>query len=169
MPKVYPTFGDSVYAIHLFRGNILKLNGNFTINAPRQRVWDTLNDVDSLRSIIPGASSLTETAPDEYSASITAGVGPVKGNFQGKVVIRDRDEPRYYRLLIEGRARQGWMKGDGSVELTESTPDTTEVSVQGDFQVGGLIARVGQRMLSGVSNQMMQSFFRDLERIASGK
>ena len=97
------------------------------------------------------------------------GVGPVKGNFQGKVAIKDRDEPRYYRLLVEGKARQGWMKGDGSVELTESTPETTEVDVQGDFQVGGLIARVGQRMLSGVSNQMMQSFFKDLERLASGK
>ncbi len=151
------------------RNNNLKISGNFTIKAPRQRVWEVLNDVESLKSIIPGAQSLTETAPDEYSASMIVGVGPVKGNFQGKVAIKDRDEPRYYRLLVEGKARQGWMKGDGSVELTESTPETTEVDVQGDFQVGGLIARVGQRMLSGVSNQMMQSFFKDLERLALGK
>ena len=60
-----------------------------------------------------------------------------------------------------------WFRRKGSVELTELSDAVTEVAVAGDFQVGGLIARVGQRMLQGVSKQLMQSFFKDLNRIAS--
>lgn len=145
----------------------MKLDGKFVIDAPRERVWEVLNDIESLRSVIPGVQSLTEEDTDKYSASMRVGVGPIRGDFNGKVEITDRDEPRYYRLLVEGRGRQGWMKGSGSVELAELSDAVTEVSVAGDFQVGGLIARVGQRMLQGVSKQLMQSFFKDLNRIAS--
>ncbi len=144
----------------------MKISGEFTVNAPRDKVWETLNDVEALGSMIPGAKGLTEVDPDEYTASMDLGIGPIRTSFTGKVRISERDEPNSYKLQVEGNSRHGWMNGTGKVELEEASPSTTLIRADGDLNVGGMIARVGQRMLPGISKQMMQTFFSNVERHA---
>ena len=144
----------------------MKISGEFTVNAPRDKVWETLNDVEALGSMIPGAKGLTEVDPDEYTASMDLGIGPIRTSFTGKVRISERDEPNSYKLQVEGNSRHGWMNGTGKVELEEASPSTTLIRADGDLKVGGMIARVGQRMLPGISKQMMQTFFSNVERHA---
>ena len=50
--------------------------------------------------------------------------------------------------------------------MTEDGGVTT-VSVDGDGQAGGLIARVGQRMMENVSRTMMDRFFNCLAESAT--
>ena len=117
--------------------------------------------------MIPGAKGLREVGPDEYAASMDLGIGPIRTSFNGKVKISDRDEPSSYKLSLDGDSRHGWMKGTGSVELEVVTGDSTLIKATGDVQTGGMIARVGQRMLPGIAKQMMQSFFKNVERNAA--
>ena len=142
----------------------MKISGEYTVNAPRQRVWETLNDVEALGSMIPGAKGLKEVGPDEYTATMDVGIGPIKTSFSGKVKISEREEPSRYKLNVEGNSRHGWMNGTGDIELEEVTSDSTLVRAEGNVQVGGMIARVGQRMLPGVSKQLMGVFFKNVER-----
>ena len=141
----------------------MKISGEYTVNAPRQRVWETLNDVEALGSMIPGAKGLKEVGPDEYTATMDVGIGPIKTSFSGKVKISEREEPSRYKLNVEGNSRHGWMNGTGDIELEEVTSDSTLVRAEGNVQVGGMIARVGQRMLPGVSKQLMGVFFKNVE------
>ena len=62
----------------------MKISGEFTVNAPKQKVWETLNDVEALGSMIPGAKGLKEVGPDEYTANMDVGIGPIKGQFCGE-------------------------------------------------------------------------------------
>jgi carbon monoxide dehydrogenase subunit G len=144
----------------------VKISGEFTVKAPKQKVWETLNDVEALGSMIPGAKGLTEVGPDEYTATMDVGIGPIKTSFAGKVKIEDRDAPNSYRLLVDGNSRHGWMKGTGKVELEEIDAQSTLIKADGDIHVGGMIARVGQRMLPGVSKQLMGVFFKNVEKAA---
>ena len=146
----------------------MKISGEFTVNAPKQKVWETLNDVEALGSMIPGAKGLKEVGEDEYTARMDIGIGPIKTSFAGKVRIEEREEPNSYRLQVDGNSRHGWMKGTGKVELEEVNADSTLVRADGEIQVGGMIARVGQRMLPGVSKQLMGVFFDNVEK-AAGK
>ncbi len=145
----------------------MKIDGKFTINAPRQQVWETLNDVETLGSMIPGAKGLREVGPDEYQATMDLGIGPIKTSFTGKVKIADRVEPSHYVLHVEGNSRHGWMNGTGTVDLEEVSEDSTLVNAVGDVRVGGMIARVGQRMIPGLAKQMMQTFFKNVEAAAN--
>ena len=151
------------------RGRIVKISGEFTVNATRDKVWETLNDIEALGSMIPGAKGLTEVGPDEYTATMDLGIGPIRTSFKGRVRISERDEPNSYKLQVEGDSRHGWMNGTGKVELKEASPDTTLIRADGDLNVGGMIARVGQRMLPGISKQMMQTFFTNVERHAKNR
>jgi carbon monoxide dehydrogenase subunit G len=91
------------------------------------------------------------------------GVGPIKGAFGGKILMREKNPPFSYKLIVEGSGSAGFVRGEGTLTLGESEGDKTAVLVSGDAQVGGLIAGVGQRLLEGVAKQMMGQFFRCLQ------
>lgn len=145
----------------------MKIDGKFTVSAPRASVWEVLDDPVTLRNLVPGAQSLERTGDDEFRARMIVGVGPIKATFNGKLEVIERCEPEYNRMRITGDAKQGRIAGEATVRAEEIADDETEVTVAGDVQVSGMIARVGQRMLGGVSQQMMRQFFTDLAREAT--
>ena len=135
----------------------MKLDGNYVIAAPRERVYEKLRDPAYLKESIPNCQSL-ELQPDgRYVAKIQAGVGAVRGTFTGHVQITDEVAPSTYRLVIEGSGGPGFIKGEAVVNLSEA-PEGTNVAVAGDGQVGGMIAGVGQRVLLPAGRMMMNQF-----------
>jgi uncharacterized protein len=136
----------------------MKVEGVYTFPGPPQQVWDLLLDPDSLRTCIPGAESLTETSADHWDAVLRVGVAAIKGTYKGKVAIVDRVPPTSYVLQVEGSGGPGFVKGSAKVTL-EPEGDGTRVKVDGEGQVGGMLAGVGQRMLPGVAKMLMNQFF----------
>ncbi|MBV9173025.1 MAG: carbon monoxide dehydrogenase subunit G [Chloroflexi bacterium] len=136
----------------------MKVEGVYSFPGPPQKVWDLLLNSDSLRACIPGVESLTETSPDHFDAVMRVGVAAIKGTYKGKVAIVDRQEPNGYTLQVEGSGGPGFVKGSAKVSL-EADGEGTKVSVDGDGQVGGMLAGVGQRMLPGVAKMLMNQFF----------
>jgi carbon monoxide dehydrogenase subunit G len=85
----------------------------------------------------------------------------VSGRFDGKVRIADQDPPRHFRLIVEGSGKIGFMKGEGLLTFTPA--DTgTDVSFDGDVQVGGTIAAVGQRLIDTTAKMLIKRFFDQL-------
>jgi carbon monoxide dehydrogenase subunit G len=136
----------------------MKVEGVYSFPGPPQKVWDLLLNPDSLRACIPGVETLTETSPDHFDAVMRVGVAAIKGTYKGKVAIVDRQEPNGYTLEVEGSGGPGFVKGTAKVSL-QPDGDNTRVSVDGDGQVGGMLAGVGQRMLPGVAKMLMNQFF----------
>lgn len=136
----------------------MKVEGVYSFPGPPQKVWDLLLDPQSLHACIPGVETLTETSPDHWDAVMRVGVAAIKGTYKGKVAIVDRQPPHTYTLQVEGSGGPGFVKGSAKVSL-EPDGDNTRVRVEGDGQVGGMLAGVGQRMLPGVAKMLMNQFF----------
>jgi carbon monoxide dehydrogenase subunit G len=136
----------------------MKVEGVYTFPGPAQQVWDLLLSADSLRACIPGVESLTETGPDHWDAVMRVGVAAIKGTYKGKVAIVDKQPPTAYTLEVEGSGGPGFVKGIAKISL-EPDGNGTLVKVEGDGQVGGMLAGVGQRMLPGVAKMLMNQFF----------
>ncbi len=147
----------------------MEITGEFKIKGSRQEIWDLLNDPDELAKAIPGADRLIEEAPDRYRAEMSVGVGMIRGKFGGSVTVEDKLEPESYRMTVDGKGGAGWMKGDGKIELAEAGEEATLISVAGDASVGGLLARVGQRMVRNVANSLMKQFFQNIEKQAAAR
>ena len=92
----------------------------------------------------------------------------VKGTFTGYVQITDQQEPNHYKLLVEGSGGPGFVKGEGTMDLTDDG-DGTQVAVVGDAQVGGMIAGVGQRVIAPTAKMMMNQFFGCMQRKIEAK
>jgi carbon monoxide dehydrogenase subunit G len=140
----------------------LKIDGSYTFNAPRDRVWQVLLDPKVLAQCVPGCERLNEVGPDQYEAIMKVGVASVKGTYKGRVSIKDKQPPSHYVLSGEGSGGPGFMQGDVAVDLEENNGQTL-LKYSSDAKVGGLIASIGQRMLGGVAKMMLDQFFKKME------
>jgi uncharacterized protein len=141
----------------------MKISGNYTINANRQDVWTRLLDPDSLSSCIPGVEKLNKTGENEYEMAMNVGVGMIRGTYEGKVRITNINEPTDYTMYVEGSGRPGFVKGTGNIQLEDKGDDTTEITYDGDVEVGGPVGSVAQRMLGSVSKRLVDQFFSCVE------
>lgn len=140
----------------------MKISGSYTLSVPPERAYQLLQDSAILAQAIPGCESLEEIAPDEYRMKMKVLLAALSGQFEGKVRITDQSPPASFRLIVEGSGRVGFVKGDGLLTLlpaSSNPPVSTVVSYEGDAQVGGTLAAVGQRLLDGTSKMMIKKFF----------
>jgi uncharacterized protein len=140
----------------------MDLSASYTFAAPRAAVWNLLNDMDAVAACLPGCDRLEPIGEDTYRAELTLAVSAISGRYTGTVAILDKRPPDSYRIVVDGTGTSGFVKGEATVQLVEEKALTT-VNVAGQAQVGGLIARVGQRLLSTVSKMMMDRFFSCLQ------
>ena len=137
----------------------MKIAGEITLSAPRERVWNLFTNPERLSKLIPGCEKLETIGPDEYAGTIVVGIAAVKGTYDGKLKIVDQRPPEHYRMMVDGKGRQGFLKGSGTLDLAPQDPRTTIVKYAGDVQVGGPLIQVGQRMIDSAARMMLGQFF----------
>jgi uncharacterized protein len=140
----------------------VKVHGQHTLNAPRDKVWAFLMNPAAIAKVMPGCEQLEEVAPDTYRATLKLGIAAVKGTYIGSVKIFDKTPPTHYRMAIDGNGTPGFVKGEATIDLQEHD-DKTMLIYDADTQVGGLIANVGQRMISGVAKLIINQSLKKLD------
>jgi uncharacterized protein len=137
----------------------MEMTGEHRIPAPRQRVWEALNDPEVLKHCIPGCQSLDKVSDTEFNGRVVASVGPVRATFGGKVTLSDLDPPQSYTITGEGSGGvAGFAKGGAKVNLAEEGAETL-LSYAVQAQVGGKLAQIGSRLIDGVARKMANDFF----------
>ncbi|HEX2527716.1 MAG TPA: SRPBCC domain-containing protein [Geminicoccus sp.] len=137
----------------------MDMTGEYRIPAPRQVVWEALNDPETLKAAIVGCDELNRTGPNSFEAKVTAKVGPVKAKFGGKVQLEDLDPPNGYRIVGEGSGgAAGFAKGGAKVDLIEDG-DATILRYAAKADVGGKLAQIGSRLIAGTAKKMADDFF----------
>jgi hypothetical protein len=139
----------------------MKLEGTYKFNAPQEKVWEALTNPRHLEKAIPGCEKLEEIEPGKYKATLKIGIAAIKGTYKGMAEVADPRPPEKYRLVVEGGGTPGFVKGEAQIELSQQDQRTI-VSYQGEGQVGGLIAGVGQRLISGIAKMMLGQFFKQI-------
>src|SRR5206468_2493871 len=99
---------------------------------------------------------------NEYSGEINVGIAAVKGLYKGRVKLDDLQAPKHYRIVVDGKGKQGFIKGTGALDL-EANGAQTLLRYEGDAQIGGPLASVGQRMIDGAAKTMLAQFFTAME------
>jgi carbon monoxide dehydrogenase subunit G len=137
----------------------VKISGTYTLPLSQERAYQVMQDPEVLARAIPGCESLEKVGPDEYRMKMKMALASLSGAFEGKVRITEQTPPNSFRLVVEGTGRIGFVKGDGLLKLSPAETGGTEVAYEGDAQVGGTIAAVGQRLIDGTAKTMIKKFF----------
>jgi len=144
----------------------MKISGTHTLPAAQDHVYNLLLDPVVLARCMPGCESLDPIAENEYAMRLKMVLASVSGLFDGKVRVADTNPPASFRLIVEGSGKIGFMKGDGLLNLSSVDTQTT-VRFDGDVQIGGTIAAVGQRLVDATAKMLIKRFFERLSAEAA--
>ncbi|MUL42118.1 carbon monoxide dehydrogenase subunit G [Streptomonospora sp. PA3] len=147
----------------------MKITGSATLQAPAERVWERMLDPEALARAIPGCEGLEQTGPDEYRGTVSAGIGSIKGTFQGEVRLRDLRPAESLTMHAQGAGAPGTVTAEIGVRLSDLGDGRTELSYDADAVVGGMVGGVGQRMLKGVARKMAGEFLGRLDEEVAGR
>jgi carbon monoxide dehydrogenase subunit G len=137
----------------------MDMTGESRIPAPRQRVWEALNNPQILKECIPGCETIEKNSDTEFTARVVAKVGPVRAAFSGKVTLSDLEPPKAYTISGEGTGGvAGFARGAAKVKLDEDG-DATTLHYEVQAHVGGKLAQIGSRLIDATARKMAADFF----------
>lgn len=145
----------------------MHFKGSQTIDATRTAVWVALNNPEVLQQCIAGCEKFEETGDGQWQALVLVSVGPVNARFMGRISLHERQPLLGYRLSGEG---QGGIAGFGQMEAKVSLQDEgthTRLDYVLEASVGGKLAQIGSRLVSGVAQKMADQFFERFNQVLS--
>lgn len=142
----------------------MKLSGSATLHAPAEQIFNSMQDPKFLVRTIPGCQQLEVVGADEYQMTISAGVASIKGTYLGNVRMVDPVPPQAYTLRASAQSAVGTVDADARISLEDRGDGATELRYDADAKIGGTIAGVGQRVLTGVARKMAGEFFAAVDR-----
>lgn len=138
----------------------MKLEHSFEVEAPLDRVWETLIDVERVAPCLPGAE-ITGSEAGVYSGDFTVKLGPTTAAYRGKLELSDVDESAH-RVTMNASGQD--KRGQGSAKATirssmNHAEGVTTVDVETDFMLTGRLARFGRGgMIKDVSDRLLRDF-----------
>jgi carbon monoxide dehydrogenase subunit G len=146
----------------------VNLDGSAVLHAEPERVWSVITDPGVLARTIPGCVSLEQVAEDSYRMNVSVGVGAIRGMYAGEVHLTDQRRPASYVMHASGAGAPGQVRATVTINL-EPTGEGTSLTYSADAVVGGPVAGVGQRMMTGVAKRMAGQFFKAIDAELTGE
>jgi carbon monoxide dehydrogenase subunit G len=145
----------------------VNLDGSAVLHAEPERVWAVITDPAVLARTIPGCESLEQVGDDEYKMNVSVGVGAIRGTYAGEVKLTDQQRPASYVMHASGAGAPGNARATVTINL-EPNGEGTTLTYSADAVVGGPVAGVGQRMMTGVAKRMAGQFFTAIDDELTG-
>ena len=142
----------------------MDISGTYTLNAPREQVWDALFDPEILKRAVPGCESIERTGADEYVMRLHVDVAGTRGSYDGSLRVLEAQKPESYRLVVDGTGARGILHGDGRLRLETNDTGATVVTYSGQTQLGGAIASIGVGVARTAAQHLIQDFFGRLQQ-----
>lgn len=145
----------------------MDLTGEERIAAPRQAVWDALNDIETLKSCIPGCEDIERISETQIRAALKVSFGILKIRFHGILELSNMVPPVSYTISGHGEGSiAGFAHGATDVRLDEDGNETIlSYAIRGD--AGGKVAQIGTKLLGSVARKLADRFFANIAEAAS--
>ena len=144
----------------------MKLDGSYTVNAPRDKVFRALLDPAVLQQSIPGCEKLTSTGEHRCTAVVKAGVGAIKGTFTSEFAISDIVDGEAYTLTSKAKAPVGFVEGNGRVQVSAGeNGEPTKISFSGDVKMGGALASIAGRLFEAAAKKNTDDMFANFRKV----
>ena len=138
----------------------MKLEEQFIVNAPADEVWAFLTDPERVAEALPGAEITEKIDDTTYKGGMSVRVGPVSANYDGTVAFDLDEVARRAVVRAKGRGKPGMGTADMRMvsRVRQVSDSETEVTVESDLTVTGILAQLGRGMIERVSKKMFQDF-----------
>jgi uncharacterized protein len=145
----------------------MKLEQSFEVQAPLQRVWEALIDVERVAPCLPGAAVTGKNPDGTYNGEFKVKIGPTSAAYTGKLHMEDIDEANHSATMQAAgtdKRGQGGAKATIISSISEAPNGATTVHVDTDYHITGRLARFGRGgMIEEISNRLLGEFASSLQ------
>ncbi len=136
------------------------IEGNFTIKAPIQLLWDTLLDPETLRFCIPGAEKIDRLDEKTYDCVVKQKVGPISVRFKFINTLSKIEPPNHVEMEGEGEdiSKAGRVTQKTAIDLKEHEGGEVEISYRCNANIVGKLAMFGDRILKAKAKKLEADF-----------
>lgn len=146
----------------------MNLDGSAVLSGSPEQVWAVITDPAVLARTIPGCETLEQVGDDEYKMNVSVGVGAIRGTYAGEVKLSDKQHPSSYVMHASGAGAPGNARAQVTINLEPAGDGQTNLTYSADAVIGGPVAGVGQRMITGVAKRMAGQFFKAIDDELTG-
>ncbi len=141
----------------------MELEGEVLIGAPRDRVWQALNDAAVLQRCIPGCEEVVDESPTIRRARVMVRMGPVRARFNGTVSVSEAQPPQRCVMAFEGSGGAAGMASGRSQVALHEDGQGTRVAYTVKASVAGKLGQIGGRLMDASAKQLADQFFAALQ------
>jgi uncharacterized protein len=145
----------------------MKLEQSFEVDAPLERVWRTLIDVEHVAPCLPGAAVTGRNDDGSYNGTFTVKIGPTTASYTGRLEMENIDEAAHTATMqAQGTDKrgQGGAKATIYSRLAPADGNGTRVEVVTDYHITGRLARFGRGgMIEDISERLLREFAKRLQ------
>jgi hypothetical protein len=124
----------------------MRIDNSFAVDAPVERVWDTLVDLKRVAPCMPGAELADGDETAGYEGRFRIKVGPVSTAYRGRIEITRRDDARREVVLRGSGSDTGG--GTATAVISGKVADrngSSQVHISTELDVTGRLAQFGGR------------------------
>lgn len=136
------------------------ITNTIEVPQPLQAVWEFFGDIPQVAACLPGANLTEEVGPDHYAGDVLIKAGPVKLEFAGSALIKDRDEANK-RIVVDASGADKKGRGNASLALQAGLKPIakgTQVDISLDLALSGAAAQYGRGLVADVTAVLLQEF-----------
>lgn len=147
----------------------MEISGSFVLQAPMDRTWDFLLDIERVGACMPGMESVEPLDERRYRGTLKAQVGPIKARFSGVAELTEVEPQSHLTASIEGddKTSATSVKGQFKASLTE-VDRGTRVEYTMDITLRGRLAQFGAPVFRAVAKKMTDEFVSCLQDSMNG-
>lgn len=144
----------------------MQIEKTFQVKAPVEQVWSLLSDPRRVATCVPGAKVTEQVDEKTYKGTISVKVGPSATDYKGELEIV-RIDPERHELELVGKGQDVRGRGSASMKLTSKLRSLedggTDITSVAEINVVGILAQMGSRVISEVSNIMFAQFTKNFQ------
>lgn len=141
----------------------MHFDGTFNVKAPKEKVFSMVLDPNQISQCMPDLQKLDVKSQDDFTAVVKAGVSFIKGDFTMHFTVVDKTPSTHAKLLSHGTGIGSTIDLDTIMDLSDAADGGTAMKWQAEAKVGGRIASVGQRLISGQAEKIIKQLFECLQ------
>ncbi len=147
----------------------MKFQGELSIKAPREQVFNKLKDAHFFASCVEGVSNLTELGPNRYAAQFESKLAYIGFKFAVEVEMTKIESPTSIEAKVEGKPLGivGRLSATAATALTDRA-DETVINYSIDASLAGRLGALGQPVMKSKAKEMERMFVKNL-RAAFGQ
>ena len=141
----------------------MKVEGTKELSAPREVVWQVINDPAQMAGLMPGVESFEIVDDRHWNAKVKVPLG--LGGLKMKMNFERLEErpPEFASLRAKGQGVGALMDMTTSFTLSEAGAGTS-MAWEADVKIAGPVGAMGQRVLQPIINQQVGNVLHALEQ-----